>query len=157
MQSISSNDINHSPRSSLYDSMDFNLFMLDEGRGWNRAYYTKSSANCLYYKMPGIFSNGISHSPCSSLYDSLDFILFMLDEDGGEDRTYYTKSGASCLVIKCNEFSQMTLATHLAHPFMTTWILICLCETRGGGGGNGTYYTKSGANYLVINAINFRK
>ena len=46
-------------------------------------------------------------------------VLFMLDEGRGGHRIYCTKSGANCLVIKCNEFSQVTLATHLAHPFMT--------------------------------------
>ena len=35
-------------------------------------------------------------------------------------------------MIKCNEFSEVTLATHLSHPFTTAWILYYLCKMGEG-------------------------
>ena len=182
MQWIFSSDICHSPRSSLYYSMDFILFMLNKGRSaiehttqnqvqivhvikfneisqvtlathfahllitaWilfylyqddgrgNRTYYTKSGANCSCDKMQWSFPSDISHSLRSSPYYSMDFILFMLNEERGAiEHTTQNQVHINC-VIKCNEFSQVTSATHLAHRLITAWILFHLCQDEGRG------------------------
>ena len=80
--------------------------------------------------------------------------MFMLDEGGGGAIEHTTPNQVEIVcVIKCNEFSEVTLANHLSHLFMTAWILFYLCQTRGGG--NRRYYTKSGTNYLVIKCNEF--
>ena len=59
--------------------------------------------------------------------DSMDFIMFMLDEGGGWAIEHTTPNHSEIVcVIKCNEFSQVTLITHLTHPVMTAWILFYL-------------------------------
>ena len=42
---------------------------------------------------------------------------------GGTECTTRNQAQIVC-VIKCNEFSQVKLATYLNHPFITEWILI---------------------------------
>ena len=121
-------DISHSLRSSPFYSMDFILFMLNEGRGAiEHTTRNQVQINCLCDKMQWIFSSDITHSPRSSLYYSMDFILFM--SRWGEGAIGHTTQNQVQIVrvIECNEVSQVTLATHFVHLLITAWILFYLC------------------------------
>ena len=65
----------------------------------------------------------------------MDFILFMLDQVRGAIQRTTQNQAQIVSMVKYNEFSQMTLATHthLAHPLMTIidFNLFMLDEGRG--------------------------
>ena len=55
----------------------------------------------------------------------------MLTEGGGKATEYTARNQVQIVcVMKCNEFSPMTLSIHLVHSFITAWIFFYLCFPR---------------------------